>query len=119
MKYKLKKSRSEVLERATRAVELARQHCDEVEFSAEDASRSDPDFLYEIFEAVISAGATIINVPDTVGYALPWEYGELIAGIRKHVPNIDQAQLSVHCQDRKSTRLNSSHVAISYAVFCF
>lgn len=112
MKYKLKKSRSEVLERATRAVELARQHCDEVEFSAEDASRSDPSFLYEIFEAVISAGATIINVPDTVGYALPWEYGELIAGIRRHVPNIDQAHLSVHCHNDLGLAVANSLEAI-------
>jgi len=99
MKFKLKKSRSEVLETAARAVELAASLCDEVEFSAEDASRSDPAFLYEVFEAVISAGAKVINVPDTVGYALPWEYGQLIANIRKNVPNIGEAILSVHCHN--------------------
>ncbi len=99
MKFKLKKTRAEVLEAAARAVELACSLCDEVEFSAEDASRSDPEFLYEVFETVISAGAKVINVPDTVGYALPWEYGQLIANIRKNVPNIDEAILSVHCHN--------------------
>lgn len=99
MKHKLKKSREEVLESAVNAVEHAKKFCDEVEFSAEDATRSDPEFLYQIFEAVISAGARVINVPDTVGYAMPWEFGELIKNIRKNVPNIDQATVSVHCHN--------------------
>lgn len=99
MKYKLKKTREEVIEAAISAVEHARKFCDEVEFSAEDASRSDPEFLYQIFTAAIEAGATIINVPDTVGYALPWEYGELIKNIHSHVPNIDKAIISVHCHN--------------------
>lgn len=99
MKHKLGKSREEVLESAVNAVEYARTFCDEVEFSAEDASRSDPEFLYQVFTAVIDAGARVINVPDTVGYALPWEYGQLIGNIRKNVPNIDQAVLSVHCHN--------------------
>ncbi|HKJ31425.1 MAG TPA: 2-isopropylmalate synthase [Balneolaceae bacterium] len=99
MKYKLKKTREEVVESAVSAVEHARKFCDEVEFSAEDASRSDPEFLYEIFTATIDAGASIINVPDTVGYALPWEYGELIKNIHENVPNIDKAIISVHCHN--------------------
>ncbi|MEX0890313.1 MAG: 2-isopropylmalate synthase [Balneolaceae bacterium] len=112
MQYKLKKDRQEVLEAASSAVELARRYADEVEFSAEDASRSDPKFLFEIFEAVIDAGATIINVPDTVGYALPWEYGELIASIRDNVPNIDRAAISVHCHNDLGLAVANSLEAI-------
>ncbi|MEX2456042.1 MAG: 2-isopropylmalate synthase, partial [Balneolaceae bacterium] len=93
-------------------VKKARSYCDEVEFSAEDASRSDPEFLYEIFEAVIDAGASIINVPDTVGYALPWEFGELIKGIKENVPNIDQAVLSVHCHNDLGLAVANSLIAI-------
>lgn len=112
MRFKLKKERGEVLESAVKAVELACRHADEVEFSAEDASRSDPKFLYEIFEAVIAAGATIINVPDTVGYALPWEYGKLISGIRNNVPNIDRAIISVHCHNDLGLAVANSLEAI-------
>lgn len=99
MKYKLKMNREQVLEAAANSVEYARNFCDEVEFSAEDASRSDPEFLYKVFTAAIDAGASIINVPDTVGYAVPWEYGQLIANIRDNVPNIDKAVISVHCHN--------------------
>src|SRR5699024_2076148 len=99
MEHKLNMTREEVLTSAVSAVEKAKSFCDDVEFSAEDASRSDPEFLYELFTAVIEAGAKTINVPDTVGYALPWEYGQLFQDIRKHVPNIDQVILSTHCHD--------------------
>jgi len=99
MEHKLGKTREQVLESATEAVRYAKTLCDDVEFSAEDASRSEPDFLCSVFEAVIDAGATVVNVPDTVGYALPWEFGELIKYIKEHVPNIDKAELSVHCHD--------------------
>lgn len=99
LKYKLQQTREEVLESAVKAVEYARSECDDVEFSAEDASRSDPDFLIKIFKAVIEAGATTINVPDTVGYGLPWEYGELIKTLHEGIPNIDQAIISVHCHN--------------------
>ncbi|MEX0661358.1 MAG: 2-isopropylmalate synthase [Balneolaceae bacterium] len=112
MKYKLRMSREEVIESAVTGVKKARSYCDEVEFSAEDASRSDPEFLYEIFEAVIDAGASIINVPDTVGYALPWEFGELIKGIKENVPNIDQAVLSVHCHNDLGLAVANSLIAI-------
>jgi 2-isopropylmalate synthase len=99
LKYKLGKTREEVLESAVKAVEYAKSHYDDVEFSAEDASRSDPDFLIEIFTAVIEAGATTINVPDTVGYALPWEFGELIKTLKEGIPNIDKAIISAHCHN--------------------
>lgn len=112
MKYKLKKSRGEVLESAVRAVERASKYCDEVEFSAEDASRSDPDFLYQIFEAVIDAGASIVNIPDTVGYAMPWEFGELIKNIRTNVSNIDRATVSVHCHNDLGVAVANSLMAI-------
>jgi len=112
MKYKLKKSREEVLESAVNAVEHAKKFCDEVEFSAEDASRSDPEFLYKIFEAVIAAGANVINVPDTVGYAMPWEFGELIKNIRSNVPNIEQATVSVHCHNDLGVAVANSLMAI-------
>jgi 2-isopropylmalate synthase len=112
MKFKLKKSREEVIEAAIKAVELACSYYDDVEFSAEDASRSDPEFLYEIFENVIDAGANVINVPDTVGYALPWEYGQLIANIRKNVPNIDKAVISVHCHNDLGLAVANSLEAI-------
>ncbi|WP_138431159.1 2-isopropylmalate synthase [Fodinibius saliphilus] len=112
MKYKLKKERDEVLESAVSAVEHATQYCDEVEFSAEDASRSDTEFLYQIFEEVINAGATVINVPDTVGYAMPWEYGNLIKSIKENVPNIEQATLSVHCHNDLGVAVANSLMAI-------
>ncbi|CAN5300608.1 2-isopropylmalate synthase [soil metagenome] len=112
MKFKLCKSREEVIESAIYAVEKARSYCDDVEFSAEDASRSEPEFLYEVFEAAISAGATTINVPDTVGYALPWEFGELIRGIKENVPNIGQAVLSVHCHNDLGLAVANSLFAI-------
>ncbi len=112
MEHKLQKSRQQVLEYAVEAVEYASSLCEEVEFSAEDASRSDPEFLYEIFTEVINAGAKVINVPDTVGYALPWEFGELIRGIRENVPNIDQATISVHCHDDLGLAVANSLMAI-------
>src|SRR5699024_792753 len=80
----------------------------------EDASRSDPDFLVQIFTAVIEAGATIINIPDTVGYALPWEYGTLIKRIKEEVPNIDQAVISTHCHDDLGLAVANSLVAINH-----
>ena len=96
MEYKLKKTPDEVLAMAVEAVRYARNLCGEVEFSAEDGTRSDIDFLCRITEKVIEAGARIVNIPDTVGYSTPEEYGALIAAIRNRVPNIDKAVLSVH-----------------------
>ena len=99
MQRKLKMSREEVLDAAIAAVKLARQFTDDVEFSAEDASRSDMDFLCTVIEAAIKAGAATINIPDTVGYALPAEFGELISQIMNRVTNIDKAVISVHCHN--------------------
>jgi 2-isopropylmalate synthase len=99
MKYKLSMEPQEVLERAVASVKLAASLTDNVEFSAEDGSRSDPDFLCKVFEAVIDAGATTVNLPDTVGYAIPEEYGQLVEYVMKNTPNMDRAVLSVHCHN--------------------
>lgn len=99
MQSKLKMSAEEVLNTAVECVQLAKSLCDDVEFSCEDASRSQPEFLYRIIEAVIDAGATTVNLPDTVGYAMPEEYGAFIRGAHENVPNIGNAVVSVHCHD--------------------
>ncbi|MDP2625090.1 MAG: 2-isopropylmalate synthase [Candidatus Peregrinibacteria bacterium] len=101
MKHKLKKSRDEVMAMAIKAVKLSKSLCDcsQVEFSPEDAFRSDPEFLYKVLTEVIEAGADVVNIPDTVGYSTPKEYGDLIAGIMKNVPNIGEAVVSTHCHN--------------------
>jgi 2-isopropylmalate synthase len=99
MEYKLKMGPDKVLERAVSAVKYAKKLCEDVEFSAEDASRSDPAFLCKVFEAVIAAGATVVNIPDTVGYAMPDEFGKLVRYVRENTPNIAKAQVSVHCHN--------------------
>ncbi len=96
LKHKLKKSRKDVLQIVPEMVNYAKSLVDDIEFSCEDASRSDPDFLYEVIQLAISAGATTINIPDTVGFTTPSEFGKLIADINKNVPNIDEAVISVH-----------------------
>lgn len=96
LEHKLRKSRAEVLSIAGEMVAYARSLVEDVEFSCEDAGRSDPEFTYQVIEAAIAAGATTINIPDTVGYTTPSEFGALIDGINRHVPNIDQAVISVH-----------------------
>jgi 2-isopropylmalate synthase len=92
-------SRDEVIKAAVEAVKYAKSFTDNVEFSAEDGSRSDRDFLCRMFEAAIEAGATTVNLPDTVGYAMPDEFGQLIAYVREQTPNINKAVLSVHCHN--------------------
>ena len=92
-------SRDEVVQTAIESVKYAKAFTDNVEFSAEDASRSDWDYLCRVFEAVIEAGATTINIPDTVGYAMPGEFGELVAYVHEHTPNINKAIISVHCHN--------------------
>ena len=99
IRHKLKMSREEALEAGVRAVRLARRYVDDVQYYVEDAGRADPAYLYRVLEAVIDAGATVVNVPDTTGYTFPTEWGALIAGILNNVPNIDQATLSVHCHN--------------------
>jgi 2-isopropylmalate synthase len=96
LEHKLRKSRAEVLEITREMVAYARSLVEDVEFSCEDAGRSDPEYMHQVIEAAIDAGATTINIPDTVGYATPAEFGALIAGINAAVPNIDQAVISVH-----------------------
>ncbi|MEM6836794.1 MAG: 2-isopropylmalate synthase [Cyanobacteria bacterium P01_C01_bin.120] len=96
MQYKLRKSRDEVLAIAEEMVTYAKTFTDDVEFSPEDAGRSEPEFLYQVLTKAIAAGATTINIPDTVGYLTPVEFGSLIRGIRENVPNIEQAIISVH-----------------------
>jgi 2-isopropylmalate synthase len=99
MKHKLKMNREQVIKTAVESVRYAKGLTDNVEFSAEDASRSDRDFLCRVFEAAIQAGAKTVNVPDTVGYALPNEFGDLISYIRSHTSNINKAVISVHCHN--------------------
>jgi 2-isopropylmalate synthase len=99
MEQKLRMSPDQVVEQAIHAVKRARKYTDNVEFSAEDAGRSDLDFLCRIFEAVIDAGATTLNVPDTVGYAMPWQFGETIKNLIERIPNADKAVFSVHCHN--------------------
>ncbi|MFM2330922.1 MAG: hypothetical protein RLZZ26_429 [Candidatus Parcubacteria bacterium] len=99
MREKLRKSSDEVFDVAVTAVRYARKGCTSVEFSPEDASRSDPDFLCRLIEGVIGAGATVINIPDTVGYAVPEQFGELIYQLRARIPNSDRAVWSVHCHN--------------------
>ncbi len=99
LEYKLKISREECVKQAREGVSLAKTLVDEVEFSPEDATRSEFDFLCEVIETAIEEGATTINIPDTVGYTLPAEYGALIASLRTKVSNMDKAVLSVHCHD--------------------
>jgi len=96
LQYKLKKTRAEVLEIVPEMVAYAKSLVEDVEFSPEDAGRSDPEFLYQVLERAITAGATTVNIPDTVGYTTPEEFGRLIRGIKENVPNIDQAIISVH-----------------------
>jgi len=99
MKYKLKKAEDEILRLAVWNVKYAKRFIEDIEFSPEDATRSDRGFLYEVIEAVIKSGATTVNIPDTVGYTIPSEFGSLIRGIKNNVPNIDKCVLSVHCHN--------------------
>jgi 2-isopropylmalate synthase len=99
MERKLGLSPQQVLERIEWSIRYAAQHVDEVEFSAEDASRTDRDFLVEAVEVAIESGARVINVPDTVGYAVPAEYGEMVAELLERVPELSEVELSVHCHN--------------------
>ncbi len=112
IRYKLRSTQEEVLEAAVRAVHRARRHTDDVEFSAEDAHRTDQDFLCRVVEKVIAAGATTVNIPDTVGYAIPTEFGERIRNLRARVPNIDKAVISVHCHNDLGLAVANSLMAI-------
>ncbi|MFB6259950.1 MAG: 2-isopropylmalate synthase, partial [Thiohalorhabdaceae bacterium] len=112
LRAKLKMSQDEVQEMAVAAVKRARAYTDNVEFSAEDAGRTDTDFLCRIVEAAIDAGATTINIPDTVGFAMPGEFGERIRMLRERVPNSDRATFSVHCHNDLGLAVANSLAAV-------
>jgi len=99
LRYKLRMSREEALETSVEAVRYARRFVDDVQYYAEDAGRADPDYLCRVLEAVIAAGATVVNIPDTTGYTSPDEFGALIRTIVERVPNIHRATVSVHCHN--------------------
>jgi 2-isopropylmalate synthase len=113
IKDKLKTTRDDVLARARAAVRQARQYTDDVEFSAEDASRTDPEFLCRIVEAAIAEGARTVNLPDTVGYAMPDEYGEMFRSVLARVPGADGVVLSAHCHDDLGLAVANSLAAIA------
>ncbi len=112
MKHKLNKKSSEVLKMAREAVKMAKDHVEDVEFSAEDATRSNIDFLIEVTEAVIEEGASTINLPDTVGYTTPSEYGNLFRTLKERVSNIDKAILSTHCHNDLGLAVSNSLSAV-------
>jgi 2-isopropylmalate synthase len=99
IQYKLKSTRDKVLEQAVAAVKYAKKRVEDIEFYAEDAGRADIHFLAKMVEAVINAGATVVNIPDTTGYTLPWQFGERIKFLMENVPNIHKAMISVHCHN--------------------
>ena len=112
LKYKLKKSRQEVLDAAVAAVQLAKSYCEDVEFSCEDAGRTEDDYLAQVVKATIEAGATTINIPDTVGYAIPSEWGERMKRLVKNVPELTRkAVLSTHCHNDLGLALSNSIAA--------
>jgi len=113
MEFKLKKAEDEILRQAVEMTKYAAALCPNVEFSPEDASRTERSFLAEVVEAVIAAGATTVNIPDTVGYAVPWEYGETIRYLRDHVKNIKRAIISAHCHDDLGLAVSNSLTAVA------
>jgi len=113
LQHKLRISRQQCLAQARQAVRLAKSFCEDVEFSPEDATRSNPDFLCEVLAAVIEAGATTVNIPDTVGYTVPSEFAELIQTIRHRVPGIEQVTISVHCHNDLGLAVANSLAAVS------
>lgn len=112
--FKLKMTREEIVRRAVAGVQRAAAYCDDIEFSPEDAARTEHDFLCEVVEAAIAAGATTVNIPDTVGYALPFQYGKTIGMLRDRVPNIDQATISVHCHNDLGLAVANSLAAVQH-----
>ncbi len=112
MKYKLKKAEDEILKQAVESVKYAKRLVGDVEFSPEDASRTEKEFLFKVVEAVITAGAKTVNIPDTVGYAIPYEFGVLIKDIINNVPNINRAVISVHCHNDLGLAVSNSLAAV-------
>ena len=113
LKYKLKLTRQQCLEQAREAVRLAKTLCQDVEFSPEDATRTDHEFLCQVLEAVIGAGATTLNIPDTVGYTMPMEFGELIHMLRQRVPGIEKVTISAHCHNDLGLAVANSLSAVA------
>src|SRR2546427_115359 len=116
LKHQFRLTREQARERAVEMVTRARGYVEDVEFSPMDATRSDVKYLYEVLEAAIEAGATTVNIPDTVGYATPQEFGRLIRGIRENVPNIKQAVISVHCHNDLGMAVTHSLAAVMAGV---
>jgi len=116
MAHQLKKSKEQILEAARNMVARAKGYLEDVEFSPMDATRTDPAFLYQITEATIDAGATTVNIPDTVGYTIPREFCALIEGIYKNVPNISKAVISVHCHNDLGLAVANSLAVLDYGV---
>src|SRR5215471_9636561 len=113
LQHKLRISRQQCLEQAHEMVRYAKSFCTDVEFSPEDATRTDPEFLFQVLEAVIEAGATTLNIPDTVGYTVPSEFGALIQGIRQRVKGIEKAIVSAHCHNDLGLAVANSLAAIA------
>lgn len=113
LQHKLRKSRSQVLEEAAAAVALARTFVDDVEFSAEDATRSDPEYLTQVLGAAVAAGATTLNIPDTVGYTVPGEYAALLVRLRRDVPGAAAVTFSVHCHNDLGLAVANSLAAVA------
>jgi 2-isopropylmalate synthase len=113
LQYKLKISRQQCLEQARDSVRLAKSLCADVEFSPEDATRTDHEFLYQVLDAVVEAGATTLNIPDTVGYSMPAEFGELIQSIRQRVRGIGNVSISAHCHNDLGLAVANSLAAVA------
>jgi 2-isopropylmalate synthase len=113
LQHKLRISRQQCLDQASESVRLARTFCDDVEFSPEDATRTEPAFLFQVLEAVIQAGATTLNIPDTVGYTVPSEFGDLIRNIRERVRGIERVTISTHCHNDLGLAVANSLVAVA------
>ena len=112
MKYKLKMEKKDVIDAIKKSIKRAKKFTDDIEWSPEDASRTNLDFLYKTIEIAINSGATTINIPDTVGYAIPTEFGDLIKKIKFNVTNIDKAIISVHCHNDLGLAVSNSISAI-------
>src|SRR5947209_7398159 len=110
--FKLKMAKEEILRRAVEGVKRARGYCEDIEFSPEDAARTELDFLAEVVERVVEVGATTLNIPDTVGYAVPSQYAAAIAHLKKHVRGIDKCVLSVHCHNDLGMAVANSLAAV-------
>src|SRR5436190_18945266 len=113
LQHKLRISRQQCLEQARDMVRLAKSFCNDIEFSPEDATRTAPEFLFQVLEAVIEAGATTVNIPDTVGYTVPSEFGALIQGIRQRVRGIEKAVISTHCHNDLGLAVANSLAAVT------